>query len=620
MITRQQRFHQKVIGCALGILPVCWFGLLLAPCMKGNLFSILEKVSAALRRPFVLELVPNTGKTLGVVLLIYAVAVLWILSDNRNYRHDGEYGTARFGSPKALRSELRSKVTDNNLILTKQVQLGTDNVYDHGRNLNIMITGGPGSWKTRSHTMPNLMQMTGSYVVLDPAGEVLANIGPLLQKNGYHIQVLNLKNPEQSDPFNPFPYIHSSKEVMDLAEIVWKATTDKDAHKGEQIWEDMGKNLFIALAEFLYEVAPPHEQNLPMICDLVNEITIDEANPTAPCPLDIYFAQVQERDQESFAAQKYWEFKSAAGKTMKSIKTTLSAHIGRMQLPAIRKLMEVDAMQLDRVGMEKTAIFCVTPVADTTLNFVVSMLYQVLFNQLYALGDEMAERGGSNRLPVPVHFLMDEFANVTIPNDFQNRLGTMRKYGIGCSIMLQAVDQLKTLFEKGWESIVGLCDTFLYLGSNEQSTHKFVSEAMDTETVDVKTYSQSRGKTGGSSEQNQRIGRKLMLPGEVRKLPRRKAILLVSGEDPVLDSKYDVKMHYRYKETAFVTKKPYRHDNLSECVCQMQPVRMTAEEERRAKEPEPVAFRWAFSEDAELEEPTGSAKQTVQHGKRGNIK
>lgn len=602
MITRQQRQRQKIILCALGLVPVCWLALLLAPCLQGKLFVILGLFLEALQHPFEIWLVPDTGKTLGVLLLIYGMIALWIIADDRNYRHDGEHGTARFGSPKRLSAAIQSKHPDANLILTQQVKLGTDNVFIHERNLNAIVVGGPGSRKTRGHVMPNLMQVNGSYIALDPAGEVLANIGSLLQKHGYQIRVLNLKNLEASDPFNPFPYVHSSKEVLDLAEIVWKATTDKDAHKGEQIWEDMGKNLFVALAEFLYEVAPPSEQNLPMVCDLLGEIKVEENGASKVTALDVCFTELQERNPDSFAAQKYWEFKSAAGKTMKSIMVTLSSHIGRMQLPEMRRILEVDGMFLDNVGLEKTAIFCITPVADTTLNFVVSMLYQVLFNRLYALGDSLAEKNGSNRLPVPVTFLMDEFANVTIPNDFQNRLGTMRKYGIACSIILQAVDQLKTLFEKGWESIIGLCDTFLYLGSNEPFTHKYVSEAMDTETVDTRNYSQSKGRSGGTTQQNQRIGRKLMFPGEVRKLPRKKAILLVSGEDPVLDNKYDVKMHPRYKETAFCNVPAYRHDTLSQCVAQFQFIEPTPEERARAIELAPVPFRWALEEDGLPEE------------------
>lgn len=583
MKNRNQKWRDKVFYCALGVLPVIWLALKLAPFMFHGLTGLLEGLSQIAEAPFSLSLCEDTGKAIAVLLLIYSLCVAWILTSTRNTRPGEEHGSAKWGSPRALAKRLGSQKQSKNIVLTRNLVIGTDNVFAHNLALNVCVIGDPGSGKSRNMIMPNIMQEYGSFIVLDPSGELLANLGGMLEKDGYEIRVLNLKEPGVSNSFNPFHYVKSNLDVLELAEILWKATTDPKAPKSEAVWEESAKILFIALAELLYEFAIPEEQTLPVLSDLINEMEIDEQRPDKPSPLDLLFAECERLKPDSYAVSMYKKAKAGAGVTIKSVKFTLESHMGRVTVPEIRGLLSTDSMFLERVSQEKTAIFCVTPVADTSLNFIVSMLYQVLFTTLYRQGDIQADQTGSTFLPVPVYFMMDEFANVTVPADFQNRLGTMRKYGIGCTIVLQAVNQLKALYEKDWESILGMCSALLYLGGNEQSTHEYISKALGKETLDTRNYSQSKGRNGSTNRQDQRIGRELMLPDEVRKLSRKKAIVLIKGEDPIMDDKYDLTAHPRYKDIASGGSPAFSYDaTRTECLAEFRCEPLTRSEKERA--------------------------------------
>lgn len=598
MKTKAEKRRQKIILSGVGLPIVLYLAIKIAPHTSEKLFGLLLGFSEILQQPFYFHLCENTPKTIALFLLVYGVIALYFIYDEREYRPNEEYGSAKWGLPKEISRKIQSPNPDNNLILTQNVKLGTDNVYQHQMAINVGVIGDPGSGKSRGVIMPALMQMFGSYIVLDPSGELLATVGRLLKKYGYEIRVLNLKDPKKSDHFNSLHYVNSSLEVVQLAEIFWKATTDKKAQKGEQFWDDMAKGLFIALAEYLYEVAPPEEQTLPMICELMEAAVINEDKPDAISPLDVLFMELSRKNPQSFAVAKYREFRSGAGKTIKSIKVSLEAHLGRVKIPEIQAMLADDTMFLDRVSQEKTVIFCVTPVADTSLNFLVSMLYQVLFNTLYRQGDIQAEKTGSPRLPVPVCFLMDEFANVTVPEDFQNRLGTMRKYSIYCVIVLQAINQLKALYEKEWESILGMCSALLYLGGQEQSTHKYLSEALGKATIGSKNSSRTYGRMAGTSTQNQQLGRELALPDEVRKLDKSKAILLIRGQNPIQDDKYDLSKHPRHKETADGGAPVFTYDaNTSECAGIFRFEPLTRSEKQRAIDPPAISARWYFPED-----------------------
>ncbi len=599
MKTKAEKRRQKILLFGAGLPVVLYLAIKIAPYTSEKLKGLLLGFSEILQQPFSLQLCENTVKIIALFLLIYAVIALYFIFDEREFRPGEEYGSAKWGRPKEISKKIQSMNPDNNLILTRNVKMGTDNVKAHNLAINVGVIGDPGSGKSRGVIMPALMQMFGSYIVLDPSGELLATVGKMLKDHGYEIRVLNMKDPEKSDHFNALHYVNSSLEVVQLAEILWKATTDKNAQKGEQFWDDMAKGLFIALAAYLYEVAPPEEQTLPMICELLDAAVINEEKSNSISPLDVLFAELAAKDPRSFAVAKYREFRSGAGKTIKSIKVSLEAHLGRVKIPEIQTMLSDDTLFLDRVPQEKTVIFCVTPVADTSLNFLVSMLYQVLFNTLYQHGDLQAEETGSPRLPVPVCFLMDEFANVTVPEDFQNRLATMRKYGIYCVIVLQAVNQLKALYEKDWESILGMCSALLYLGGQEQSTHKYLSESLGKATIGAKNSSRTYGRMAGTSTQSQQLGRELALPDEIRKLDKGKAILLIRGQDPILDDKYDLSAHPRHQETADGGAPAFAYDaNTSECSGMFRFEPLTRSEKQRAISPVPVPTKWYFPEDA----------------------
>ncbi len=583
MRTRKQKWTEKAVLCAVGILPVLWLALKIAPFTSNGLTGLLEGLPYIKADPFHFDICPASGKAVAVLLLAYGLFVAWYLATNRNIRPGEEYGSAQWVTPKSISKSLASQNQTNNIILTENVRIGTDNVFLHNLALILAVIGDSGSGKTRGMIMPNLMNEFGSYIILDPSGEILANLGGMLKKDGYEIRVLNLKKPELSNSFNPFHYVKSNLDVLELAEILWKATTDPKAAKGEPVWEESAKILFIALAELLYEFAIPEEQNLPTLSDLINEMEIDEQHPDKPSTLDLLFADCANRKPDSYAVSMYKKAKAGAGITIKSVKFTLEAHMGRITVPEIRGMLSSDNMFLERVSQEKTAIFCETPVADTSLNFIVSMLYQVLFTMLYRQGDEQADRTGSTYLPVPVFFMMDEFANVTVPADFQNRLSTMRKYGIGCAIVLQAINQIKALYEKDWESILGLCSVRLYLGGSEPSTHKYISETLGTETLDIRNYSSTKGRNGSTNRQDQKTGRKLLDPDEVGRLPRREAIVFVNGKPPVRDKKFDLTRHPRYRDTANGGADPFSYDaNKTECLAELRYEPLTRSEKERA--------------------------------------
>lgn len=583
MRTRQQKFREKAIWCAVGIIPVVWVALKIAPFMGDGLFGLIEGLPQIEGNPFSFTLCEDTVKTVAALLGIYALFVAWFLTESRNTRPGEEYGSSQWKLAKTISKDLESKIPEHNLILTESMRVGTDNVFVHNLALILAVIGDSGSGKTRCMIMPNLMNEFGSYIVLDPSGEILANMGNMLQKDGYEIRVLNLREPEKSNCFNPFHYVKSNLDVLELAEILWKATTDPKAPKSEPVWEENAKILFIALAELLYEFAIPEEQSLPTLSDLINEMTIDEQHPDNPSPLDLLFADCENKKPDSYAVSMYKKAKAGAGVTIKSVKFTLEAHMGRVTVPEIRKLLTSDSMFLERVSQEKTVIFCETPVAETSLNFIVSMLYQVLFTTLYRQGEEQGKRTGSTYLPQSVFFLMDEFANVTVPADFQNRLATMRKYGIGCVIVLQAINQLKALYEKDWESILGLCSFRLFLGGNEPSTQKYISETLGKETLDIRNYSNTKGRNGSTSIQDHQSGRDLLSPDEVGRLPRQDAIVIVNGKFPVRDKKYDLTKHPRYRETANGGAPAFDYNAAkTECLAELRCEPLTRSEKARA--------------------------------------
>lgn len=459
--------------------------------------------------------------------------------------------------------EKAPKIYRPNLILTQNMCIGL-NTRKHRRNLNVLVIGGSGAGKSMFYARPNLLQANTAYIVLDPKGELLEDCGSFLEDEGYTVWVLNLLHPEQSDHYNPFPFLETENDVLELVENIFENTTDIEARKGEQVWDDSAKTLLCSLIFYVRSVNPPEEQNFTSVMCLLRraETKEDEHGNPVPSELDNDMERLclQEqqcgRNPEKHPAYRFYkEYRSGATRTMQSVLFTLNARLTRFNLQSIANLTAYNDLDLKRMGKEKIAIFCVIPDQTKAYNFLVGMLYTQLFQQLYRTADGYPGK----HLPVPIHFLMDEFANVALPKDFEILLSTMRQRNIFCSIILQNLSQLKALYEKKWESIAGNCDSFLYLGSNEQCTFEYVSKRLGKETIDLNTFGKSKGRMGNYSTNYQLAGRELLTPDEVGRLDNRYAIYIMRGEYPILDEKYDVWHHPNIHRIALGGAPPYQH-------------------------------------------------------------
>lgn len=551
---RVETARSHLILFAFFLIPVLWAAMLTAPAFSGGLPAIVEHLSAAINHPFDIQWVDDTPRCLFIFTLAYGLGVCIYLASPRNYRRREEHGSARWGRAKSICAKYRSKQQEQNKILTKQVCIGLDG-RKHRRNVNVLVVGGSGSGKTRFYAKPNVMQAHTSFVVLDPKGEILRDTGHLLKAKGYDIKVLDLINPHRSHGYNPFAYLNDDKDVLKLVTNLIRNTTPKGSNTNDPFWERSETALLEALMLYLLYEAPPEEQNFPMVMEMIAAAEVREEDETYQSPLDELFERLAMRDPEHLAVKQYNIFKLAAGKTAKSILIGLGVRLEKFNLHSIAGMSLVDEMDLAVMGEKKTALFAVIPDNDSSFNFIVGMLYTQLFQCLMYEADY--RHGG--RLPVHVHFVMDEFANVALPDEFDKLLSTMRSREISVSIILQNLAQLKSLYKESWESIVGNCDVFLYLGGNEQSTHKYVSELLGKETIDTNTYGQSKGRSGSYSINYQLSGRDLLTPDEVRLLDNRYALLFIRGERPVQDDKYDLLRHPHVALTTDGNGPPYQH-------------------------------------------------------------
>ena len=476
------------------------------------------------------------------------------LSSERNYRRREEHGSAKWGMPERINRKYADTPKTENKILTQNVSIGLDG-RKHRRNLNTLVCGGSGSGKTRFFAKPNIMNCNTSYCVLDPKGELLTSTGALLEEHGYEIRVLDLVNMDRSHCYNPFVYLRNDNDIQRLVTNLFKNTTPKGSQTQDPFWDQAATMLLLALIFYLHYEAPPEEQNFPMVMDMIRAGDVREDDETYRSTLDILFERLEMRNPEHIALKYYRSYHSGSGKTLKSIQITLMSRLEKFNLESLASITQNDEMELWSLGEKKTAIFAVIPDNDSSFNFLVGMLYTQMFQQLYYQADII--HGG--RLPVHVHFCMDEFANVALPDEFDKLLSTMRSREISVSIIIQNLAQLKALFEKQWESIVGNCDEFLYLGGNEQSTHEYVSKLLGKETIDTNTYGRARGRNGSYTTNWQITGRELMTPDEVRKLDNQYALLFIRGECPVEDLKYDITKHPNVRFTTDGGAEPYRH-------------------------------------------------------------
>ena len=554
MITIRQDYNYEKYAFIIGIIPIIWIALLIAPYTSGELVNIVKNYSSIFENPFKIEIVNNSLKTIIVLLGIYAICISLYYSQKKHFRSKEEHGSAKWGNVHQINKKYMQLPQSENKILTQNVKLGLDG-KKHRRNLNVMVVGGSGTGKTRFYCKPNIMQCNTSFVVLDPKGENLRDTGNLLKSKGYEIKVLNLIDMDKSNCYNPFVYIRNDNDVQRLVTNLIKATGIKGAQTNDPFWDTAASMLLSAIIYLLKYEAIPEEQNFSMVMELILAGAIDE-DTEEPSLLDKLFNELEAKNPNHIALKYYHSYHSGAAKTLESIQVTLAAKLEKFNIDTVARLTNTDDLELSKLGEKKIALFAIIPDNDTSSNFIVSILYTQLFQQLFQVADNKYK--GS--LPIHVHFVMDEFANVSLPDDFDKILSVMRSRNVSVSIILQNLAQLKALFQKQWESIIGNCDEFLFLGGNELSTDEYVSKILGKETIDTNTYTRSFGMRGNYSRNSQNTGRELLTPDEVRMLDNNYGLLFIRGERPVFDLKYNIEKHPNFKLTKDGNGKAYEHE------------------------------------------------------------
>ena len=544
----------EYVFLGLLLIPTIWVALLIAPYMDKGLINAIPYLNEALNHPFQIQWTNSTLKTIGIFLIIYVLGVGMYLSSSKNYRRTEEYGSAKWANPNTVCKKYANKDYFSNKVFSQNVRMGLDG-KKHRRNLNTVVIGGSGAGKTRFYAKPNIMQCNTSFVVLDPKGEIIRSVGHLLEENGYVIKVIDLIDMSKSLGYNPFHYIQSDKDVLKLITNLIRNTTPKGSSTNDPFWEKSETALLEALMLYLYHYAPEDEQNFTMVMEMLNYAEVKEDEEDYESPLDELFKRLEMIDSNSLALKQYKIYKQAAGKTAKSILISVGVRLAAFNLEELASLTKYDEMELEQIGERKTALFAIIPDNDSTFNFVVGMLYTQLFQMLYYQADYV--HGGE--LPVFVFFLLVVFVFVVFFDEFVFFFFLMRSRQIFVSIILQNLAQIKALYKDSWESILGNCDETYYLGGNEQSTHKYISELLGKETLDTNTYGKSEGRSGNYSTNYQQTGRELLTADEVRLLNNYYGLLFIKGERPVKDKKYDLLKHPNIKQTLDGGREPYIH-------------------------------------------------------------
>lgn len=579
---------------ALGLVPVIWFALLIAPAISGGLSEIVNALPAAMNNPFKIVWCEDSVKTVLIFIAAYGLGIGIYLSSRRNYRRGEEHGSARWGDPRAVNKKYRDKDPIKNRIFTQHVRMGLDG-RKHRRNLNTLVVGGSGAGKSRFYAKVNICQCNTSFFILDCKGELLRDCGGLLERMGYEIKAVDLLNMEKSHCYNPFAYLKSDNDVQKMVTNLFKATTPKGSQSNDPFWDTAASMLLMALVFYLWYEAPEDEKNFPMVMEMLRAGEVREDDDSYQSPLDELFDRLEMRSPDHIAVKYYKDYRSGSAKTLKSIQITLASRLEKFNLSSVAALTATDELDLSSLGEKKVALFALIPDNDASFNFLVSLLYASTFQELFYSADRV--HGGS--LPTPVHFLMDEFANVSLPDDFDKLLATMRSRNISVSIIIQNIAQLKALFEKQWESIIGNCDEFLYLGGNETFTHKLISENyLGKSTLWLDTYGKSTGHSGSYSTNNQITGRELMTPDEVRMLDNNLALLFIRGEAPLMDEKYDLLKHPNIKYTTDGGAAAFTHGGTENAVADMVIGRLTPGDLANIQEPEAL-YELLSDEDME---------------------
>lgn len=545
MTHKKKSFRSAAPVWAAFTLPIVWFAVLMAGCYTPGMtiFDLVAQFSEVTQTPFSLHWTPYTMKFIGIFLLLYGGAILFYYTGQKNTRPGEEHGSASWGSVRELNKKYRDKDAGKNVILTQHLQMSMNGKL-HRRNLLQIIVGGSGSGKTRFLAKPNLMLANASFIVTDPKGEMLRAVGNLFLEEGYVLRVFDLIDPSKSDCYNPFCYIRKDADVFKLIDNFIKNTTPKGAKANDPFWEKSETALDAALMLYLLHEAPVEDQNMETILYMIENGGAKEEDDDYQSPLDLLFEALEEEQPDHIAVRQYHIFKQAAGKTAKSILVSAAVRLASFTLPEIQRITATDDMELGKLGERKQAIFCIIPDSnDASLNFLVGMLYTQAFQELYYQADKVHQ----GALPVPVRLMFDEFANVALPDGYARLQATMRSRNIMSTIVLQNISQLKALFKDDWEGIIGNADSFIYLGGNEQSTHKYISELLGKETIDTKTSSQSKGRNGSFSQNFQQTGRELASVDELAVLDGGKCILQLRGVRPFLSEKYDITKHPNYK-------------------------------------------------------------------------
>lgn len=534
----------------IGIIPVVWLALLLAQSLGGGLPELLRNLTSALEQPTNIVWTDKSLPTILICLAAYGMAVLLYRTNQGRTRDGEEHGSAAWATPASVNAQFAQK---DSIPLTQHVRLGL-NTHKHRRSLNVLVIGGSGAAKTRSFVLPNILTANTNYVITDPKSEVLLATGGYLKEQGYDVRVLNLVNLEQSDGYNPFRYLRDEKDVLKLVNNLIQSTTPKGSHESDPFWTKAKTALLQAIILMLFQEAPEYEQNFSMVMRVLEYAEVREEDEGHVSPLDLLFESIERRKPDSVAVRQYKVFKLAAGKTAKSILVSTAVRLAPFNLPQIQALTDHDDMDLYTLGEKKVALYAVIPDNDNTFNFLVSLLYAQAFQALYYSADQIHH----GPLPRHVRFVLDEFAAMPLPG-FTRELATMRSRSISASVIIQNMAQIKELYKDSWETIPGNCDTILYLGGNESSTHKYVSEMLGKATIDTKTHGQTKGKSGSYSTNFQMSGRELLTPDEVRKLDNRYALLFIRGASPVMDEKYDLMHHPAISHSSLGGAAPYIH-------------------------------------------------------------
>lgn len=536
-------------------IPVLWLAVALAQARSeaGNLAQMLEILSGLASAPFSVHWTENAPKLVLIVSILYPMCVIYYLTEQADLRPGAEYGTARWGNAKSLNRKYQDRRhLRSNYLFTQNVRMGMDS-HKHRHNLNVMVIGGSGAGKTRFYVKPNLMQSICSYIVLDPKGEILRDLGGMFEAQGVAVTVIDLVH--FKGHYNPLVYLETDEDAIKLAHAIVHNTKPKDAvGSADKFWDDSSMMLISAIILYLLYEAPAEEQNLSTVMYMIINGQVSE-DESYPAPLAMLFNELEDKDPEHPAVLQYKSFQLGSTKTLQSVLISAAANLYMFNSERFAYMTGRDETFLPELGLQKRVIFCVIPDNDETYNFLITMLYTQIFDQLFRLADSNPAYKGA--LPVHVRLMMDEFANVALPKDFKKILSVCRSRNISCDIILQSIAQLKSLFKDDWEGIVGNCDSLLYLGGNEYGTFEYLSKILGKETERTVSHSIGRGNHGSSSESQQKAARDLATPDEIRRMSNDDALLLLRSEDPVVDRKYDLLKHPNIKLTTDGGAAPY---------------------------------------------------------------